>query len=54
MPPVVKIWDMHAEGGPKEIELYSLTAKEALRNDPKRYSQHPPRPATEPQKGNRS
>lgn len=38
MPLMVKVWDRKAEGGPAQLDMYSLNAKEALRRDPDRYS----------------
>lgn len=36
------VWDLEAEGGAKEIEMFAVDAEEAVRNDPKRYTFMPP------------
>jgi len=37
MPKPIGIWDMQAEGGPVEIFLLPVTAREAMQRDPARY-----------------
>lgn len=45
MPVVRKVWDMKAKAF---IEMYSVNAKEAVKNDPERYSFEQREPAPEP------
>lgn len=33
-----KVWDLFAEGGPIEIEMFAVDADEAVKNDPDRYT----------------
>jgi hypothetical protein len=37
-----KIWDLEAEGGPKEIEMWAVDADEAHRNHPERWTYDAP------------
>jgi len=37
-----KIWDMEAEGGPKEVDMWAVDADEACKNDPDRWTFTPP------------
>ena len=40
----VKIWDADAEGGPAEVTMTTMNAREAIERDPKRYSETKPTP----------
>lgn len=33
-----KVWDLEAEGGPVELDMFAVDADEAVKNDPKRYT----------------
>lgn len=37
-----EIWDLMAEGGPVKVEMFSVDADEAVKNDPGRWSHFPP------------
>lgn len=57
MPIEMKIWDADAKGGPVELTMLSIHAREAIERDPARYSiekpvarpKPAPAPAPEPQ-----
>lgn len=37
-----KVWDLEAEGGPKEVEMWATDADDAVKHDPERYTFTPP------------
>lgn len=48
-----EVWDIGAEGGPLKIEMFSVDADEAVRNDPDRYSFSAPEGTIEAEMGAR-
>lgn len=51
MPPRLQVWDNEKDGGAGFVEFYSLSGREAIKNNPQRYSltqPEPPAPKPEP------